>query len=130
MKKPKIYTSYFGNLRYIPKNMVPIAICGSAPKWYTGLVYPGLAPTWGMQHELVLTGDRKTFVDRYFDEILEKEHPKQTYWKLIGMSQGKDVVLLCYEKYGGEFCHRHILQNWFLSYGIECDELKPEKEAI
>ena len=34
-----IYTSYFGNLKNLPKNITPISICAKAPVWYTGLQY-------------------------------------------------------------------------------------------
>lgn len=34
-----IYTSYFGKLKNLPKEIIPISICGKAPDWWTGLQY-------------------------------------------------------------------------------------------
>ena len=31
-------------------------------------------------------------------------------------------ILLCYER-PEDFCHRHIIANWFKAYGHECKEL-------
>ena len=39
-----IYTSYFGKLKSLPKNIVPVAICGGLPEWYHGAWYKKLAP--------------------------------------------------------------------------------------
>ena len=39
-----IYTSYFDNLKNLPRNIIPISICGQAPDWYTGRQYKKLAP--------------------------------------------------------------------------------------
>ena len=32
-----IYTSYFAKLKYLPKDIVPISICGKCPEWYKGI---------------------------------------------------------------------------------------------
>ena len=34
-----IYTSYFGAIRNLPKNIIPISICGKAPDNWKGLQY-------------------------------------------------------------------------------------------
>ena len=34
-----IYTTYFAQLRNLPKNIIPISICAKAPSWYNGLQY-------------------------------------------------------------------------------------------
>ena len=31
-----IYTSYFGKLKLLSKNIAPVAICGGLPEWYHG----------------------------------------------------------------------------------------------
>lgn len=41
-----LYTSYFANLKNLPKDVVPISICGKAPAWYDGLQYRRLAPKY------------------------------------------------------------------------------------
>ena len=34
-----IYTTYFAKLKSLPKDIVPISICGMAPNSYNGLQY-------------------------------------------------------------------------------------------
>ena len=41
-----IYTSYFAQIRNLPNNIIPIAICGGIPQWYSGLWYKKLAPKY------------------------------------------------------------------------------------
>lgn len=41
-----LYTTYFGNLKKLPKNIIPISICGKAPNWWTGRQYKKLAPKY------------------------------------------------------------------------------------
>ena len=41
---------------------------------------------------------------------------------LESLSNGADVVLLCYEK-ADAFCHRHLVSDWLHSYNIDCEEL-------
>lgn len=39
-----IYTSYFANVKNLPSEVIPIAICGGVPEWWCGLQYRKLAP--------------------------------------------------------------------------------------
>lgn len=39
-----IYTSYFGVLKKLPANVIPVSICVKAPAWYSGIQYKKLAP--------------------------------------------------------------------------------------
>ena len=39
-------TSYFANIKNLPNNFIPIAICGKAPDGWDGLCYKRLAPKW------------------------------------------------------------------------------------
>ena len=41
-----IYTSYFAQIRNLPNNIIPIAICGGIPQWYSGLWYKKLTPKY------------------------------------------------------------------------------------
>lgn len=40
-----IYTTYFAKLKSLPKDIIPISICGKAPTGYKGLEYKKLAPS-------------------------------------------------------------------------------------
>lgn len=39
-----IYTTYFAKLKSLPKDIVPISICGKAPIWYSGIQYKKTCP--------------------------------------------------------------------------------------
>ena len=41
-----IYTTYFAKLKSLPKDIIPISICGKAPAGYKGLEYKKLAPKY------------------------------------------------------------------------------------
>ena len=46
-----IYTTYFANLKKLPKDIFPISIAGKAPDWYNGAQYRKLAPKYSFFKE-------------------------------------------------------------------------------
>ena len=44
-------------------------------------------------------------------KILRKLDPKEVFKELETLSNGKDIVLLCFEK-RNEFCHRHLFASF------------------
>lgn len=115
-----IYTSYFGNLKNISKDIVPIAICGKSPNWYEGLEYKKLAPKYKFFMEWKENKDNNFYIKHYYDEVLNKLYQENVLKDLYNLSDGKDVVLLCYEK-SNDFCHRHLFRRW---YNIEENKIK------
>ena len=51
--------------------------------------------------------DTYEYTYRYKEEVLAYLDPAETFDAL-----GHDAVLCCFEK-KGDFCHRHIVANWF-----------------
>ena len=117
----KIYTSYFAKLRSLPKNIVPISICGKAPDWYTGFQYKKLAPKYGFFMEWKKTHDNNYYIEHFDSEVLNLLDAKTIYKELYKMSGGQDIALICYEK-PSDFCHRHLVAKWLTNNGISCDE--------
>lgn len=114
-----MYTSYFNNIKNV-KN--PLSICGKAPDWYSGPQYKILAPKYWFlikYKNKELTKD--DYIKHYYNEILNNLDPTILYKKLI-RNFGENVTLLCYEK-PNEFCHRHIVREWFQNNGINIQEL-------
>lgn len=114
-----LYTSYFTNIRNIDKIHFPIrhiAICQYPPKWYTGYVYPNLAPT-------------KELLFAYRENRINEEEYKKIYWKetlslftpdfiYAHLDQEPINVLHCHEP-RDKFCHRHLFAEWInLSFGL------------
>lgn len=53
-----------------------------------------------------------------FYKVLHDVHVEEVLQDLEFLSNGADVVLLCYEK-ADAFCHRHLVSDWLHSYNIE-----------
>lgn len=120
-----IYTSYFGNLKALPDNIVPISICGKAPDWYEGLQYKKLAPKWAFFKEWKENHDNDFYIKCFNEQALSKLVPNDVVENLFALKsledKDKDVCLICYEK-PGDFCHRHLVANWLKENGFKCEE--------
>ena len=120
-----MFTGYFARLKaYEAKGLIPVAICGKAPDWYKGHEYKVLAPKWEFfnewkngEHE----GDNDYFTKHYKEEVLDKLYVQQVVNDLLKFGPLAKIVLVCYEK-TGDFCHRHIVADWFNTNGIGCIE--------
>ena len=102
-----IYTSYFGKARKFPmEQFLKTAICYKVPRgigiWNS--VVPPAEIVFGYKRGEVSEDD---FEGIYYDMLLSrKTQIKDSLDNMI--SQGRDIVLMCYEK-PDQFCHRHVL---------------------
>lgn len=117
-----IYTSYFGNMRNIPAGMVPVAICAKAPDAYTERQYKTLAPKYDCLMQYKQDHNEEAYIQKYNSQVLSHLSPAEVVRQLELLSDGKDVVMLCYEK-RGDFCHRHLVAKWLNNYGYNVKEL-------
>lgn len=122
----KVYTSYYGNVKALNKaGIVPVGISIGIPKWYSGANLQQLAPTWKMVREY----SRERYIAAYF-QILERigvDEIRHSFERMSEWNNGKDIALLCYEK-PGDFCHRHLLAEWWAEKTGEGIEEFGEKE--
>ena len=134
-----IYTSFFDNLNSINSDIIPISIAGGPPEWYEGLEYKKLAPKLSFFKVWEQTKDNEYYIDNYNKLILDKLDIESVindiYNKLSDTYKNKlhkenrtildskevNIVLLCYEK-PNEFCHRHLVRNWFNQHNIKVEE--------
>ena len=122
-----VYTSYFAKLKSLPKNIIPISICGKAPEWYKGKQYKKLAPKYEFFMEWKKNHNNDYYVKCFNEQVLSNLDPHMVILEL-GQLRGKslwsniDICLICYEK-PGEFCHRHLVAEWLESNGYICREL-------
>lgn len=114
----KLYTTYFGNLKNLNKDLdIPIAICGKVPNGYTGLVYKKLAPKYKFFIEWEKNKDNNYYIEHYYKEVLELLNPRKVVEELKELAgikdknKDKNIYLVCYEK-SGEFCHRNLVADW------------------
>lgn len=122
--KPKVYTSYYGNVPVLDLfNVVKVRIALYAPKYQKAHQNcPSLAPSKELLSDIKndIIGPPEYTV-RYEQEISKLDAAK-VYQELIALGNGRDVAILCYEK-PPDFCHRHIAANWFKDeLGIELIE--------
>lgn len=140
-----LYTTYFAQLKYLPENIYPVSICGKAPSWYKGKQYRVLAPSYDIFVEWRETHDNDRYTERFESEVLDGLHPiivlNELHTKLpyrvrsrmacpFYESDVQHIALLCYER-PQDFCHRHLVAQWFRDHGIECKEwIKPLESGM
>lgn len=115
------YTSYFGGLKKLPSIVVPISICAKAPAWYNGRQYKKLAPKYGFFMEWKRTHDNDYYIEHFEAEVLAGLNADNVFKELSALSLGQTFALICYER-PGDFCHRHLVADWFRGNGYRCEE--------
>ena len=116
-----IYTSYFARIPRLPQDAITISICGKAPDWYHGLQYKKLAPKYDFFIKWKANHDNDYYIKCFNEQVLSVLTAEAVVKELTDRAEGKDIVLLCYEK-TGDFCHRHLVAEWLRENGFECEE--------
>lgn len=120
----KILTTYFANIKNLPKDILPVSICGKPIHGWSYPEYKLLAPTWSIYNEIKnLGGTPERYTERYVREILENLDPGKVVNDLEGIlpTGYSGIALVCYEK-PGDFCHRGIVKEWLKFNGYEVEE--------
>lgn len=115
----KIYTGYFAKISdYEKLGIVPVGIALGSPHFFHGLTYKKLAPKPWMLTKFK-TGElsEDEYVENFKNLVLKYLSVEVVKIELEALSEGKDIVLLCWEA-TGKFCHRNIVAEW-----IGCKEL-------
>ena len=116
-----IYTTYFAKLKSLPKDIVPISICGKAPNNYNGLQYKKLAPKYDFFMKWKENHDNDYYICCFDNQVLSVLNPTQIVADLTAMAAGRDVALVCYER-PRDFCHRHLVAEWLQKNGYNVQE--------
>lgn len=116
-----LYTTYFAKLKSLPENVIPIAICGKSPAWYNGLQYKKLAPKYDFFIKWKETHDNDYYIKCFNEQVLLGLNPMEVYQELFNLAKSNNIALVCYEK-PSDFCHRHLVADWFNANGIACQE--------
>lgn len=110
-----IYTS---NYQKHGNNVNSISISNSAPKFFKYDKFKLLVPNWNLVSDY-----KHGFINQ--DEYIERYYHKNLLHldvdKIAEQLQNK--ILLCCEQKETDFCHRHIVREWFLMYDIQCKDL-------
>lgn len=116
-----VYTSYYAVAKKLPKSVIPISISRGTPSWYFGKTCISLAPLWETVKKYKDGGSWEDYTEEFYSTVLNNRDQHEILNELMQKSEGKDVVLLCYEKYSDN-CHRHLVAEWFRKAGIDCRE--------
>ena len=115
----KIYTSYFANHRNFG-DLIPISIALYTPEGFSGEKLKALAPT----RQILGCKDNEKVYTKLFNKRLNEFSAKKVFKYLESAYDGKDIVLLCYEK-PPQFCHRHLVAEWLeKEMGIKVEEIE------
>ena len=142
----RVYTTYFANIRNLPDNVVPISIALKSPPGWAGAEFKKLAPPYQLlktyKQSITSTNIDKNnvyvyYIKRYFESVLYSLEPESVLSELELLAAERyyspdndyDVALVCYEP-PTDFCHRHIVSEWFRLNGIECKEYNRDTEYI
>lgn len=121
----KVYKSYFGRVRSIPQDLLPVSIARVNPKWWVGSAFSAIAPSSELLSEWKNGKLNQTsFRCKYYTQLEAYGTAENILKELETITGGKDCVLLCFEK-PEDFCHRHILADWMSAHGIEIPEWQP-----
>lgn len=112
-----IYTSYFANIKKLPKYLKLVSIAKGTPKWFLGARCEALAPAWDIVMQVKNDQSRASKV--HYIEVYEKQLEELDVNEYAEKFDG--CVLLCYEK-PEDFCHRHLVAHWLKKNGYECEE--------
>lgn len=116
-----IYTSYFGNIKNLPRNLTKISIARFSDKFPDIPRYEPLMPSKGLLYK-IKNGIIKEFqYVRSFNAQLANLDLDQVMADLTEIAGENDVVLLCYES-PTDFCHRHLVSKWLRDEFIESIE--------
>ena len=120
-----LYTTYFAKLRSLPEDVIPVAICAKPPNGFKGYTFKQLAPKYEIFKHYKETGNKEQFNKDYTEQVLGHLNPIKIYDALYDLVKAspftKDIVLVCYEK-PTDFCHRHLVADWFTKSGTLCKE--------
>jgi len=112
-----LYTSYFANVKNLPKDWKCFYISNSN---VYDLAEPltCVVPSWQLVHS-------------YKDGLVDSLEYTRIYTNMLESNKEKilekikalpnNSILLCYEKLP-KFCHRHVLAEWLRNNGIEIKE--------
>lgn len=118
----RLYTGYYPyTQKYKDRKLMPIQISGTSP--ITMPVYTKLAPPRNIVMDYksgILSWIEYT---KMYNRLLTSVNPDTVYRDLINITGGLTPILMCYEK-PSDFCHRHIVAEWFTEVGIICTEYK------
>lgn len=130
MNEPTVVTSYYANIKNIPKDYTLISISGGITPEILKAIHihdKSLAPSWSIFKEYKDNPDTELYTKRFKAEVLPNVNLREKLIEWRSTSNNNKFVLLCYET-PNDFCHRHLVAEEFLKIGLTVKEYKPVEE--
>lgn len=83
--------------------------------------YKKLAPKWDFFSKWKETRDNHFYVKCFYEQVLNGLDAKSVYDELTALTGSQYIALICYER-PEQFCHRHLVGNWFRENGFPIKE--------
>ena len=119
-----IHTSNYSKARKMDKSKyLLVSISIFPPKGWTGMNARQFAPSYELLKAYHLGLSKSDYEKEYRQQISKIRNIHTLFENLVQKANGRDIVLLCYEKVG-DFCHRHILSDIiYEQYGYRITEI-------
>lgn len=123
----KIFTSYFYQVRFFNRNLIPVSICSKDPEWFRGFNYYKLRPN----QKSISVGEAagnwgKEYAEAYKQFVLSQFNPHDIYSELLQFAkkENQHVIILGYEVPSDRYSERFIVSDWLNSAGYCIRELR------
>lgn len=119
-----ICTTYFSNVKKLPKDFTPISIAAKPPAGWKYPQYKVLSPKYSFFTVWKETHDNDYYIQHFNDEVLSGLNPQETVKDILRLCPGykpPKIALVCYET-PEKFCHRHLVADWLNKNGFNVAE--------
>lgn len=111
-----IFTSNFAKAKSLDSSKyLVVAISRYVPKGYSGARELRFAPSRRLLMSYKKGLSSELYTKAFYNELIDEENVYSVFKDLSRLSQGRDIVLCCYEK-AGDFCHRRLIADFVLSH--------------
>ena len=111
-----IFTSNFAKAKSLDNSKyLVVAISRYVPRGYSGVRELRFAPSRQLLMSYKKGLSSKLYTQLFFNELGSKIRVYSVFKDLASLSNGRDLVLCCYEK-AGDFCHRRLIADFVLTH--------------
>lgn len=111
-----IFTSNFAKAKGLDSSkFLVVAISRYVPRGYSGVRELRFAPSRRLLMSYKGGLSIHDYEEVFFSELGNKDRVYSVFRDLASLSNGRDIVLCCYER-AGEFCHRRLIADFVFSH--------------
>ena len=111
-----IFTSYFAKAKGLDSSkFLVVAISRYVPRGYSGARELRFAPSRRLLMSYKGGLSIHDYEEIFVSELGSTDSVYSVFRELASLSNGRDIVLCCYER-AGEFCHRRLIADFVFSH--------------